>query len=78
MDTFRLMLSAAVCTQEHCFSVTATKRNMVLKDSYEKEFSMRLCLSIPWKTGTTDKEEYCYNILYNSISLWTSERMLRK
>ena len=22
----------------------------------------------PWKTGTTEKEEYCYNILYNSIS----------
>ena len=26
------------------------------------------CVCHPWKTGTTEKEEYCYNILYNSIS----------
>lgn len=61
-----LMLSAQ-CVRKNTLKCDCNERKMILKDRYEKEFSC-CCVCHPWKTGTTEKEEYCYNILYNSIS----------
>ena len=60
-----LMLSAQ-CVRKNTFKCDCSEDMMVLKDRYDKEFSC-CCTCHPWKTGTTEKEEYCYNILYNSI-----------
>lgn len=62
-----LMLSAQ-CVRKNTFKCDCSEEKMILKDRYEKEFSS-CCICHPWKTGTTEKEEYCYNILYNSIPL---------
>lgn len=60
-----LMLSAQ-CVRKNTFKCDCAENKMILKDRYEKEFSC-CCVCHPWKTGTTGKKEYCYNILYNSI-----------
>ena len=60
-----LMLSSQ-CVRKNTFKCDCTESKMILKDRYEKEFSC-CCVCHPWKTGTTEKGEYCYNILYNSI-----------
>lgn len=62
-----LMLSAQ-CVRKNTFKCDCSEKEAILKDRYEKEFSCQ-CICHPWKTGTTEKEEYCYNILYNSIPL---------
>ena len=62
-----LMLSAQ-CVRKNTFKCDCSEKEAILKDRYEKEFSCQ-CVCHPWKTGTTEKEEYCYNILYNSIPL---------
>lgn len=60
-----LMISAQ-CVRKNTFKCDCSEEKMILKDRYDKEFSC-CCICHPWKTGTTEKEEYCYNILYNSI-----------
>ena len=62
-----LMLSAQ-CVRKNTFKCDCSEKEAILKDRYEKEFFCQ-CVCHPWKTGTTEKEEYCYNILYNSIPL---------
>lgn len=60
-----LMLSAQ-CVRKNTFQCDRKEAHMVLKDRYDKEFPCA-CVCYPWKTGTTDQKEFCYNIIYNSI-----------
>ncbi len=60
-----LMLSAQ-CVRKNTYKCDCSEDIMILKDRYDKQFSC-CCICHPWKTGTTEKEKYCYNILYNSI-----------
>ena len=60
-----LMLSAQ-CVRKNCLQCDRNQHKMILKDRYDKEFTC-VCVCDPWKTGTTGPENYCYNILYNSI-----------
>lgn len=62
-----LMLSAQ-CVRKNTFKCDCSEKEMILKDRYDKEFLCQ-CICHPWKTGTTAKDEYCYNIIYNSIPL---------
>ena len=62
-----LMLSAQ-CIRKNTQGCDCSEQSMVLKDRYDKEFCS-ICVCHPWKTGTTTKEKYCYNILYNSLPL---------
>ena len=59
------MLSAQ-CVRKNTFQCDRKEAHMVLKDRYDKEFPCA-CVCYPWKTGTTDQKEFCYNIIYNSI-----------
>ena len=59
------MLSAQ-CVRKNTYKCDCSEAIMILKDRYDKQFSC-CCICHPWKTGTTEKEKYCYNILYNSI-----------
>ena len=44
-----------------------TKEPLVyLRDRYEKVFPVE-CFCNPWKTGTTGKTDFCYNIIYNTL-----------
>lgn len=60
-----LMLSAQ-CVRKNCMNCDRDQQKMILKDRYDKEFTC-VCICDPWKTGTTGPQNYCYNILYNSI-----------
>ncbi|MBU5481936.1 U32 family peptidase [Blautia sp. MSJ-19] len=62
-----LMLSAQ-CVRKNTAQCDCSEESMILKDRYDKEFHCN-CICHPWKTGNTAKEEYCYNILYNSLPL---------
>ena len=60
-----LMLSAQ-CVRKNTLRCDRAEARMILRDRYDKEFSCQ-CVCHPWKTGTTEKNAPCYNILYNSI-----------
>ena len=62
-----LMLSAQ-CIRKNTRSCDCLEKGMLIKDRKEKEFYSQ-CVCHPWKTGNTNKEKFCYNILYNSIPL---------
>lgn len=60
-----LMISAQ-CIRKNCYQCDKKGAQTALKDRYGKVFSS-VCVCYPWKTETTNKKEFCYNILYNSI-----------
>lgn len=60
-----LMISAQ-CVRKNSGRCDGREKTMVLRDRYDKEFTSA-CVCHPWKTGTTEKKERCYNIIYNSI-----------
>ena len=62
------LMFSAQCVRKNTFKCDCSEDKMILKDRYDKEFTCS-CTCHPWKTGTTDKGKYCYNILYNSIPL---------
>ena len=60
------LMFSAQCVRKNTFKCDCSESSMILKDRYDKEFTC-CCTCHPWKTGTTDRENFCYNILYNSI-----------
>lgn len=60
-----LMISAQ-CIRKNCYQCDKKGAQTSLKDRYGKVFSS-VCVCHPWKTENTDKSDFCYNILYNSI-----------
>lgn len=60
-----LMVSAQ-CIRKNTGKCDKMEGTMVLRDRYDKEFT-GVCVCHPWKTGTTGRKEFCYNIIYNSI-----------
>lgn len=60
-----LMISAQ-CIRKNCYHCDKKGAQTALKDRYGKVFSS-VCVCHPWKAETTNKEDFCYNILYNSI-----------
>ena len=60
-----LMLSAQ-CVRKNTVKCDKKESQTILKDRYDKEFTS-VCVCNPWKTGTTEQNPYCYNIIYNSL-----------
>lgn len=60
-----LMISAQ-CVRKNCYQCDKKEARVYIKDRYGKVFSS-VCVCHPWKTETTNKDDFCYNILYNSI-----------
>lgn len=60
-----LMVSAQ-CLHKNCFQCDQKEEQVYLKDRYDKVFPAVCCCN-PWKTENTNKSDFCYNILYNSI-----------
>nr|WP_297884718.1 U32 family peptidase [uncultured Blautia sp.] len=60
-----LMLSAQ-CVRKNTLKCDKKESQTILKDRYDKEFTS-VCVCNPWKTGTTEQNPYCYNIIYNSL-----------
>lgn len=60
-----LMVSAQ-CVRKNCYQCDQKEGRVYLKDRYGKVFPV-VCCCMPWKTETTGKKEFCYNILYNTI-----------
>lgn len=60
-----LMVSAQ-CIRKNIFQCDKKEGGAYLKDRYGKIFPAA-CFCRPWKTETTAEQEFCYNILYNSI-----------
>lgn len=60
------LMFSAQCVRKNTLKCDCAEQKMILKDRYDKDFSC-VCVCHPWKTGTTAKDPYCYNILYNSI-----------
>lgn len=70
------LMFSAQCVRKNTLKCDCAEQLMILKDRYDKEFSC-VCTCHPWKTGTTAKESYCYNILYNSIPLGLLKESLK-
>lgn len=62
------LMFSAQCVRKNTMKCDCSEQKMILRDRYSKEFSCS-CICHPWKTGTTEKDPFCYNILYNSIPL---------
>ena len=62
-----LMISAQ-CIRKNRYRCDRQEGMSYLKDRYEKVFPA-VCFCHPWKTEATEKQELCYNIIYNSIPL---------
>lgn len=60
------LMQSAQCVRKNLLHCDKTESFMLLRDRYEKEFPC-VCVCDPWKTGNTEGERYCYNILYNSL-----------
>lgn len=63
---FLPLMVSAQCLQKNCYQCSGKEPQVFLKDRYGKIFPCS-CVCSPWKTETTNKPEFCYNILYNSI-----------
>ena len=72
------MLSAQ-CVRKNTVKCDKKESQTILKDRYDKEFTS-VCVCNPWKTGTTEQNPYCYNIIYNCepLSLLNSREEVRR
>lgn len=73
-----LMLSAQ-CVKKNLYQCDKKQGRVFLKDRYDKVFPS-VCYCHPWKAENTGKQEYCYNIIYNSIpyGLLKEERQVKE
>ncbi|MCD7866920.1 MAG: U32 family peptidase [Clostridiales bacterium] len=60
-----LMVSAQ-CVRKNLSQCTASEGFVTLKDRSGRKFPV-FCCCHPWKTDSTGKEDFCYNIIYNSV-----------
>ncbi|MDO4273311.1 MAG: DUF3656 domain-containing protein [Eubacteriales bacterium] len=60
-----LMLSAQ-CVRKNLYGCNAGQERLRIQDRLGKEFPVE-CQCRPWKMVNTENQEYCYNIIYNSI-----------
>ena len=61
-----LMISAQ-CLVKSTAGCDRKEKTPVLVDRYQKELPA-VCCCDPWKAGNTEKNGFCYNIIYNSIA----------
>ncbi|MCI5902234.1 MAG: U32 family peptidase [Blautia sp.] len=61
-----LMISAQ-CLVKSTAGCDRKENTPVLIDRYQKELPA-VCCCDPWKAGNTEKNGFCYNIIYNSIA----------
>lgn len=61
-----LMISAQ-CLVKSTAGCDRKENTPVLIDRYQKELPA-VCCCAPWKAGNTEKNGFCYNIIYNSIA----------
>ena len=60
------LMITAQCLQKNAFGCSGKESRVWLKDRYQKEFPC-VCCCRPWKEKTTDGQEDCYNMMYNSL-----------
>lgn len=62
------LMVTAQCLRKNAWNCNKKEVRLRLKDRYQKQFFC-VCCCRPWKEKTTDGQEDCYNIIYNSVPL---------